>query len=143
MTRLRNILICFGVFWLSAELIAPFASLFGRVTERIIFEDGLLGAIVLGIVLCLGRAFCAILAGSLVTLTVTGRNPERWAFILAALYVVVARARYHWHLPPTEMDRLTLGVDWVFPGLVCIAAAFLTARLMRGSSGSATDQTEI
>jgi hypothetical protein len=82
MTRVRDVLICFGVFWLSEWLIAPFGWLFGRLADRIIFEDGVLGAIALGIMLSLGRAFAAVVAGALATLTVSGRKPERWLISL-------------------------------------------------------------
>ena len=98
---------------------------------RIVYGDGVLSAIGMGIMDSIGRTLAAILAGVLVTLVVSGRKSELWALLVATLYVVDSRVRYHWYLPPTSWDRLSQIVNFVFPGIACIAAAFVIARLRR------------
>jgi hypothetical protein len=142
MTKVQNILISFGVFWLSLSMVVPLAWLFGKLNDRVIYGDGVLDAIAMGFMTSLGRDFAAILAGVLVTLTVAGRKPERWAFIIAVLYVGDAPVHNHWHLPPTGWDRLWQGADLLFPAIACIAAAFLTAKFRRAQGGAVANETE-
>jgi hypothetical protein len=141
MTRLRNVLISLGAFWLSVWMVVPFAWLFGKLNDRIIYGDSVLAAIAMGVMTSLGRAVAAGVAGWIVTLTTAGRKPERWAFIIAILHVVDAR-RYHWHLPPTAWDRLWQSVDLLFPAIVCIAAAFMTVRFRRARGGAVPNEKE-
>jgi hypothetical protein len=141
MTRLRNILICFGLFWLSLWVVGPFSWLFGKLNDRIIYGDSVLEAVAMGIMTSLGRTFVALLAGSVVALTVAGRKPERWAIIVASLYVVDAPVRHHWHLPATNWDRLWQSVDLVFPAIACIAAAFTTAHFQHKGAGGDANET--
>jgi hypothetical protein len=101
-----------------------------------------LNAIAMGMMSSLGRSFAAMLAAAPVTLTIAGRKPERWAFIIAILYVVDAPVRHHWNLPATGWDRLWQSVDLLFPAIVCVAAAFITARLRRARSGVVANEPE-
>jgi hypothetical protein len=142
MTRVRNVLISFGVFWLSVWMVVPLAWLFGKLNNGIIYGDSVLAAIAMGVMTSLGRAFAASVAGGLVTLTAAGRKPERWAFIIAILYVVDAPVRRHWHLPPTGWDRLWQSVDLLFPAIVCVAAAFMTVRFRRARDGAGPNEKE-
>jgi hypothetical protein len=141
MVRVRNILISLGVFWLSLWMVAPLGWPFSKLNDGITYGDSVLDAVAMGVMTSFGRAFVAGLAGALVSLTAAGRNPERWAFIIAILYVVDAPVRHHWHLPPTGWDRLWQSVDLLFPAIVCIAAAFMTARLRRTRGGVAASET--
>jgi hypothetical protein len=142
MSKVRNILISFGVFWLSVWMAVPLTWLSGKLNDRIIYGDSALEAIAMGMMTSLGRAFAAILAGAVVTLIVAGRKPERWAFVIAILYVIDAPVRHHWHLPPTGWDRLWQSVDLLFPAIVCIAAAFMTARFRRPRGGVVPNEIE-
>jgi len=129
MTTFRNVLISLGVFWLSFWAVVPFEWPFMKL--RIIYGDGVLSAIGMGIMDSIGRTLAAILAGVLVTLVVSGRKSELWSLLVAFLYVADSRVRYHWYLSPTSWDRLSQVVNFVFPGLACIAAALICARLRR------------
>jgi len=121
----------FGVFWLSLWPVGLFTFLFDKLTGRIIYGDGLLNGIAMGVLTSMGRALAAIFAGIFVTVAVAGRKSERWAFIVAALYVVDAPVHFYWHLPPTAFERLWQSVNLFFPVIACIAAAAITARLRR------------
>jgi hypothetical protein len=127
----RNVLATFGAYWLSFWLAVPLDWVFAKL--RITYDDGILSAIAMGIMVPWGRTLPAIIAGVLITVTVDSRKPERWALILAILYMAVSRVHYHWHLPPTAFDRISQVADFFFPAVACIAAAILTSRLQRRS----------
>ena len=120
----QNFLISFGVFWLS---LLPTSS-FQRLNDGIrYYGDSLYSGIAMGVMTSVGRTIAAIVAGALVTLVASGRKPERWALVVAALYVLHA-PRFHWEGPPTAFDRLWQCVNLLFPALACIVAAGVTAR---------------
>jgi hypothetical protein len=135
MPRVRNILITFGVFWLSLWTVAPLVWLFSKLNAGIIYGDSVLEAIAMGAMTSMGRSVAAILAGLLVTFTADGRKPERWALAIATLYVIDAPVRHHWHLGPTPWDRIWQTADLLFPALACIGAA-MTTRLRRETVGA-------
>jgi len=143
MTRVQNILISCGVFWLSLYTLLPLAWIFGKLNDRIIYADGVLDAIAMGIMTSLGRSAAAALAGVIVSLTVTEKKPHRWAFLVAILYVVAAPVRYHWNSPATQWDRLWQGINLVFPAIICIASAFLTTKFRRKIGSTADREMEI
>ena len=101
----------------------------------ITYGDSMLSAVALGFMDSIGRTLAAILAGIIVTLVASSRKSERWSILVALLYVVDSRVRYHWYLPPTTWDRVSQITNFVFPGIACIAAAFVVARLRRDRSG--------
>lgn len=113
--------------------------LFSKATDGIIYGDGVLDAIAMGVMTSLGRTLAAIVAGALVTLTAAGRKPERWALIVATLYAIDQPVRYHWRLPPTAWDRLWWSVHLLSPAIACIAAAFITARLQQNKIQTKTN----
>jgi hypothetical protein len=130
MPVIRNILASFGAFWLSLRTVAPLVWLFGKLNDRIIYDDSVLEAVAMGAMTSMGRSVAAIIAGLLVTFTASGRKPERWAFVVATLYVIDAPVRHHWHLGPTAWDRIWQTSDLLFPAFACVAAAAAT-RLRR------------
>jgi len=81
----RNLLVTLGAFWLSLQVVVLFAWLFGRLNNRVIYGDGVLDAIAMGVMTSLGRDVAAALAAALVTLSAASQKPERWAFIVAIL----------------------------------------------------------
>jgi hypothetical protein len=127
---LKNILITVGSYWLSTWAVVPLGMLFGKITNHIIYSDGVLAAILMGVVLSLGRAVAAGLAGTCVTLFAEGKSPEYWALVPTALYAT-RLFRYHFAVSPSAWDRLEVNVQKYFPALVCFAAALLVARLRR------------
>jgi hypothetical protein len=134
MSAIRNILISFGVFWLSLWTVAPLGWPVAKLTNGIVYGDGVLSALAMGVMTSMGRTLAAILAGVLVTVIISGRKSELWALIVAVLYVVDAPLRRHWFQTPTSSDRLWQGIDLVFPAIACIVAAFIVARLRRNRS---------
>jgi hypothetical protein len=131
MPKIRNLLISLGAFWLSLHLTVLFAWLFGKLNERVIYGDSVFAAIAMGAMTSMGRALAASLAAVLVTLVAVSPKPQRWAYIVALLYLVAPPVRYHWHVPPTTWYRLWQGVDRAWPVVACILAAVITARLQQ------------
>lgn len=129
MSRVQNILISFGVFWLSLWVAGVLAWPLGKLNDGIVYGGGVLSALAMGVMSSMGRTLAAVLAGVLVTVVVASRKSELWALIVAALYVVDAPVRHHWGYPATAWDRLWQSVDLLFPAVACIAAAVVTARL--------------
>jgi hypothetical protein len=133
----RNLLITLGAFWLSLQVVVLFAWLFGRLNSGITYRDGVFDEIAMGVMTSMGRATAAALAAALVTLAAAGPKPERWAFIVAILYLTKAPTM-HWQVPPGAGDRLWQSVDVLWPALACAVVAIITARLRHkwGDAGS-------
>ncbi len=134
----QNFLISFGVFWLSLLPVGFLAGVFQKLDDGIRYGDSLYSAIAMGVMTSLGQTVAAILAGVLVTLAVSSRKPERWALVVATLYVVDAPVSFHWGAPPMLFHRLWQSVTVLFPAVACVAAAAITARLRR-SRGASSD----
>jgi hypothetical protein len=132
----QNLLISFGVFWLSLLPAGLLAGFFQKLNDGIRYGDSLYSGIAMGVMTSLGRTVAAIIAGVLVTLAVSSRKPARWALVVAMLYVVDAPVTFHWEGPPMVFDRLWQSVNLLFPAVACVAAAAITARLLRGSGAS-------
>lgn len=139
MQVIQNILISFGAFWLSLWTVGPLVWLFSKLNDKIIYGDSVLEAIAMGAMTSMGRSVSAVLAGLLVTFTASGRKPERWAFVVATLYVIDTPVRHHWHSGPTAWDRIWQTSDLMFPALACVAAAAAT-RLRRERLGAMSDR---
>jgi hypothetical protein len=133
----RSLLISLGAFWLSLQVAIPLAYLFGKLTSGIIYIDSIFNTIAMGVMTSMGRAVAAALAAAIVTLSAASQKPERWAFLVAILYLAKSPTM-HWHLPPTTSDRLWQGAGVLWLALACIAVAIVTARLRRkwGDAGS-------
>jgi hypothetical protein len=134
MSAIRNVLICFGVFWLSLWVAAVLARPFGTLNDGIVYGDGVLSALGMGVMSSMGRTLAAVLAGILITVVVASQKSELWALVVAALLVVDAPVRHHWGYPATAWDRLWQSVDLLFPALACVLAAVLTGYLRRRRS---------
>lgn len=137
----RNLLITLGAFWLSLQVLVLFDWLFGRLNSGISYGDGVLDAIAMGLMTSMGRAMAAAFAAALVTLAAAGSKPERWAFIVAVLYLTRAPTM-HWHVPPRAWDRLWQSADVLWPALACAVVAIITVRL-RHKWGDAGTQKAI
>jgi hypothetical protein len=127
MATIRNFLICVGVLMLSGWMAILFFPI-SRFTDRIPHDDGVFGMITMGFLESLPWLFAAAIAGVCVTLTATGRKPERWAFVIALLYVANHLAHSHWSSPPTGSLRLYQWAGLLSPAIACIVAAGITAR---------------
>lgn len=132
MSAIRNALMSFGVFWLSLWM--AWALEFAhsdKLINAVVRDETILSALVMGVLMSLGRTVTAALAGVLVAAIIDSPKSELWALIVAVLYVVDAPVRHHWGYPATGCDRLWQGVDSLFPAIACIAAALITAHLSR------------
>jgi hypothetical protein len=132
----QNFLVSFGVFWLSVLPVGLLSGFFQKLNDGIRYGDSLYSGIAMGVMTSLGRTVAAIIAGVLVTLAVSSRRPERWALVIAALYVVDAPVSFHWEGTPMLFDRLWQSVSLLFPAVACLAAAAITVRLRRSSGAS-------
>ena len=133
MTRvIRNFLVTFGAFWLSLWTVSLFSWLFGKLNEHFIYSDNVFSMVMMGVMMSMGRAVSAILAAAIVVVSADSEKPERWAYIIAVLYVVDAPVRYgRWYVSPTVLDRLSRGVDRLFPAIACIIGAVVIAHFQR------------
>ena len=131
---LKNALIAAGSYWLSTWAVVPLGMLFGKITNHILYGDSVLAAILMGVILSLGRSVAAAAAGICVALVADGKNPEFWAIIPSVLYAT-RLFRNHFHASPTSWDYVWVYFDKFFPAVVCIAAAFLVARVSRRQKG--------
>jgi hypothetical protein len=136
MSRIQNILVCFGAFWASLWIAGLLAGPFGKLNDRVVYGDSVLSALALGVMSSMSRTLAAILAGIVVTVVVAGRRSELWALIVAVLYVIDAPVRHHWGYPATGWDHLWQSVDLIIPAVACMVAAVIRARL-RGKKGDA------
>jgi hypothetical protein len=135
----RNLLISIGAFWLSREPLVLFAWLFGHMTNRITYGDTVGSALGMGVMTGMGRAVCAGFGAAIVTLSAIGMRPQRWAWIVALLYVVAARPHYHWSRTPTGWDRLSQTADVLWPAVVCVGVAAIIARMRQGRSMTSSE----
>jgi hypothetical protein len=124
MSAIKNVLISFGAFWASLWVAPLLAWPFGKLNEGIVYGDGVLSAVAMGVMSSLGRTLAAVLAGVLVTVVVASRKPQLWALIVAVLNVVDAPVRHHWGYPATAWDRLWQSVSLVFPAVACTHRTF-------------------
>jgi hypothetical protein len=136
MSKVQNILISFGAFWLSLWVARALGWPLGKLNDGVVYGDGVLAALAMGVVSSMSRTLAAALAGVVVTVGVSGRKPALWALIVAALYVVDAPVHHHWGYPATSWDRLWQSVDLIFPAVICIATAVVTARVRGHRSDS-------
>jgi hypothetical protein len=132
-TMIRNLLVACGAFWISLWTVGLLGGLFGKLNNGIIYSDeNLLSAVAMGVMTSMGRTIASILAGAVVMVSADSQKPERWASIIALLYVIDAPVHYGpYHIAPTAWDHLTRGVDLVFPGIACLLAVALIAHLRR------------
>lgn len=139
MSWARNLLISIGAFWLSRQPVVLFAWLFGQVTNRITYGYSVGSALGMGVMTGMGRAVCAGFGAAIVTLSAIGVKPQRWAWVVALLYVFAARPHYHWARTPTGWDRLSQGADVLWPAVVCVAVAAIIGRLRHGHSMTSSE----
>ena len=133
MSWVRNLLISIGAYWLSDYPGVLMSWVFAKVSNGITYGDSVVAAIAMGIMESMGPAVCAAFGGTIVTLSATGAKPQRWALIVAMLYVIGSSPRFHWYRPPTTWDRIAQVTGLAWPAVACIAAATLIAHMRRNS----------
>jgi hypothetical protein len=128
MATIRNFLLCVGVLVLSGWLAILFFPI-SHLTDRISHDQDVAGAIAMGFMESLPWLLATAIAGVCITLTAIGRKPERWAFVVAILYVASHLLNTRWSSPPTGWWIRTY--QWaalLSPAIACVAAAIITAR---------------
>jgi hypothetical protein len=141
MSHIKNLLISFLAFWLSLRAVVPLSILLGKLTDRVVYDDGFLGAISMGMMTSLGRTLCAVLAAVLVWIFADNMKRLRWTFVVAILNIAYAPVRYgKWHIQPTWWDYLEKDVSFLFPAVACIAATVVIAHFWRGRHRQASNQ---
>ena len=133
MTWPRNLLISIGAYWLSDCLVVLAVFAFGKLTDGIIYGGSMFSAVAMGIVTSMGRAACAAIGAVIATRWAVGPKPQRWALVVALLYMVASRPRYHYVAPPTTWDRVSDAANLAWPAIACVATAGLVGWLRRGS----------
>src|SRR5271156_3116410 len=133
---IRNTLICLGAFWLSLWMARSLAWPLGKLNDNVIYDTNVIGAITMGVMSSLSRTLAAALAGVGVALVVASRRPQLWALFVAVLSVVDAPVRHHWGSPATSWDLQWQCVDLLFPAVVCMSTAAITAHFRAKHSTS-------
>ena len=124
----RNILIAFGAFYFSLWTAPLFSWPFDKLNRHFTYSENLVSAVMMGVMISMGRAVSAILAAAIVYMSADSETPERWAYIVAALYAMDASVRYfRRNVPPTVWDRVWRGVDLLFPAIACVIGAIVIA----------------
>jgi hypothetical protein len=136
MFMIRNALICLGVFWLSLWMARSLAWPLGKLNDNVIYDTNVVGAIAMGVMSSLSRTLAAALAGVVVALVVASRRPQLWALFVAVLSVVDAPVRHHWGSPAASWDLQWQCVDLLFPAVICMATAAITAHFRAKHSTS-------
>jgi hypothetical protein len=97
MSAIRNLLISFGVFWLSIWVAWVLQRpSYDRLINAVVRDETVLSGLAMGVLSSMGRTVAAVLAGVLVTVVIAGRKSELWTLIVAVLYVIDAPVRHHW-----------------------------------------------
>ena len=95
--QIRNLLISYGVYYVSWWVAYPLAFAYGKLTERIIYRGEFAGAVVMPLVTTVPYALVAVGVGvgASVAWLVDSERPLRWAIFPAALYIFFGTVGYH------------------------------------------------
>ncbi len=134
MRWVRNLLICVGAYWISHYPLVFVSLVFDRLGSGVAYTENVFTVIAMGALWSLGRSICAAFGAAIVTLAVEDSKPYRWAVVVAVMYVIFGRAKFHWGVKPTGWDRVYEVSNTLWPAVVCISVAFLCWRVMRRRS---------
>jgi hypothetical protein len=131
--KVKNLVVGYGVYYVSWWVAYPLAFAYGKLTERIIYRGEFAGAVVMPLVTTVPYALVAVGVGACVAWLVESERPIRWAIFPAALYVFFGTIGYHWARRPILLDRVAQVVDAMFLGIACIGGAMVAVRWRDGS----------
>jgi hypothetical protein len=94
-----------------------------------------------GVMSGMGRAVSAAFGAALVTFSITGQKPQRWALVVALLYFLAARPHYHWVDTPTNLGRLSQSADLLWPSVVCLSVPAMIGSMRGRHSMTARSET--
>jgi hypothetical protein len=126
--KVKNLVVGYGVYYVSWWVAYPLAFAYGKLTERIIYRGEFAGAVVMPLVTTVPYALVAVGVGACVAWLVESERPIRWAIFPAALYVFFGTIGYHWARRPILLDRVAQVVDAMFLGIACIGGAMIAVR---------------
>ena len=130
-SALKNLLICFGSYYLSWWVAPPLSFLFGKVTGRIHYDGEFAAAVLLPLVVNLAMALVAALVGALIAFLVESKRPVLWALLPAAMYAGSSYFGHTWFQAPTFADRVAQVIGALFPAVSCIVSAIIGTRQRR------------
>ena len=133
--KIRNLLVGYGVYYISWWVAYPLAFAYGKLTGRIIYQGEFAGAVVMPLVTTIPYALVAFGVGASVAWLVDSERPVRWAIFPAALYIFFGIAGYHWARQPLILDRVAQVIDATFMGIACLGGAMTAARRSSVSTG--------
>jgi hypothetical protein len=126
--NIRNLLVGYGVYYVSWWVAYPLAFAYGKLTERIIYRGEFAGAVVVPLVATFPYALVAFGVGASVAWLVDSERPLRWAIFPAAPYIFFGTIGYHWARQPLLLDRLAQVIDATFMGIACLGGAWIAIR---------------
>jgi hypothetical protein len=137
--RLRNVLIALGAFWLSL-CVGPWLDIiFGSLKSKMTYDSVWFEAIAMGTMLSMGRALAAVLGAGMTRFAVISRSPERWALIVAGLYLVDAPLRYFQsYSSMTSWDHLWWVAAILWPTIACLISIAVMAYLRKKDARNQT-----
>ena len=126
--KVRNLVVGYGVYYVSWWVAYPLAFAYGKLTDRIIYRGEFASAVVMPLVTTLPYALVALGVGACVAWLVDSERPLRWAIFPTALYVFYGTIGYHWARQPILLDRVAQVVDAMFMGIACFGGAMIAVR---------------
>jgi hypothetical protein len=126
--KIRNLLVGYGVYYVSWWVAYPLAFAYGKLTERIIYRGEFASTVVMPLVTTLPYALVAVGVGAFVAWLVDSERPLRWAIFPAALYIFFGTIAYHWARQPLLLDRVAQVIDATFLGIACLGGAWIAVR---------------
>jgi hypothetical protein len=124
----RNLVVGYGVYYLSWWVAYPLAFAYGKLTERIIYRGEFAGAVVMPLVTTIPYALVAFGVGVCVAWLVDSGRPLRWAIFPAALYIYFGMIGYRWVRQPMPLDRVAQIIEAAFMGIACLGGAMIAVR---------------
>jgi hypothetical protein len=138
----RNIFVTLGTLMGWLYLRALFAWPLVKLTNGIIYDEGVFRSAALGFMTSLPKSCAAAVCGALLTLVVQSRRPVFWGGLLALLTLPFGPRHIHAVQPLTRWDYESLATEFIFPALACFAASIFTARhMVRQRSSSVPSQS--
>lgn len=137
--QIRNLLIGYGLYYVSWWVAYPLAFAYGKLTKRIIYRGEFAGVVLMPLVMTVPYALVAVGVGASVAWLVDSERPLRWAIFPAALYIFFGTIGYHWERPPMFFDRVAQVIDATFLGIACLGGAMIAVR--RGAASRNLDNS--
>jgi len=124
----RNIVVTLGALFAWLWIRALFAWPLFKLTNGIIYDEGVFGSAALGFMTSLPQSCAAAACGALLIFLIQSRRPVLWGGLLALLTLPFGPRHIHYVRPLTRWDYESLAAEFIFPALACLAASIFAAR---------------